>query len=179
MKRYLPLSILALVLVVASAASSCGSSEKEGQEQSGSSAPTRPAASAVASATSAPTQSPTRVCATASATVEEDIDTIIRDYLLGRDPALKGVTMHKKCYYADSSGTDWAMFAYSPIPEGATDPGYGITKKVPGGSWEVVAGPGTALVHCDLPPDVQVGLGLHDCSSMPTVSPTAAKTSSN
>jgi hypothetical protein len=178
MKRGLPLSILALVLVAALAAGSCGSSKKQGQGQPSSSTPTQPAVSETASPTSAPTRS--IGSATPSATVEEDIDTIIKDYVLSKSsPSIKDVRIDKKHYYTDSSGTIWLGFNVSPIPEGVTDPAYGIMKKVPGGSWEGVAGPGTSPVHCDLPADVQTGLGLHYCSYPPIVTPTASKTASN
>ena len=101
--------------------------------------------------------------ATASAASGEDVNEVIRNFVLSRS-GFKDVRVEHKTYYTDSSGTIWLRFAVSPLPEGVTDPASGLMKKAPGGSWEGVAGPGTALVwRCDLPEDVQTGLGLPYC----------------
>ena len=109
--------------------------------------------------------------ATASAASGEDVNEVIRDFVLSRS-GFKDIRVEHKTYYTDSSGTIWLRFAVSPLPEGVTDPASGLMKKAPGGSWEGVAGPGTALSwRCDLPEDVQRGLGFAVCSPQPT--PTA------
>lgn len=109
--------------------------------------------------------------ATASAASGEDVDEVIRDFVLSRS-GFKDVRVEHKTYYTDSSGTIWLRFTVSPLPEGLTDPASGVMKKAPGGRWEGVAGPGTALEwRCDLPEDVQRGLGFSVCS--PQATPTA------
>ena len=106
----------------------------------------------------------TDAVATASAASGQDVDKAIRDYALGLSaPTIKDVRIDKKTYYTDSSGTVWVAYHLYPLPEEVTDPAYGIMKRQPGGSWVGVAGPGTALIQCGLPEDVQTGLGLRYC----------------
>jgi hypothetical protein len=138
MNRKLLLSMLALALMTALAAGSCESPKNQSE--------------------STPTQS--AISATASATYEEEINRIIKDLVLSKDaPTIKDERVDKKSYYTDSSGTNWIGFVVSPIPEGVTDPAYGIMKKIPGGNWELV-NLGTGGVECGLPADVQSGLGF-------------------
>ncbi len=104
---------------------------------------------------------------------EEELNNAIRSYTLARaGPNIKDVTVDSKKYYTDSSGTDWVQFVLSPLPIGVTDDAYGFMKKVPGGDWQGVAGPGTAEVECSLPLEVQLALSYHSCEGFPTPSPT-------
>ncbi len=89
------------------------------------------------------------------------MDGIITDLLLN-NKATQDVTIGEKRYYNDPSGTTWVEFVASPIRKGTAEGGYGIIKKVPGGSWELV-NYGTGAVECGLPEDVQVGLGFDYC----------------
>jgi hypothetical protein len=83
------------------------------------------------------------------------------------DKAIKDLTaghletrVDDKKYYTDSSGTLWLLYRISPVPNGLTDPARGVMKRAPGGSWQPVSGPGTALYWCGLPEDVQTALGI-------------------
>ena len=145
---------IAVLLALIPITSACTSSGDRGQAQPPSNTPTQLPPSPAASATS-----------------EEPIDSIITEFVLST--SVPGhVIVNRTTYYTDSSGTTWLRFGVLLVHdvegEGVTDPGYGIMKKVPGGDWVGVSGPGTFGVECDLPPDVQTGLGFAICTSQPT-----------
>jgi hypothetical protein len=133
-KKSLLLSVLASILVTALAGGSCSASEKGGKG----------------------TPTPTNI--STSTTPEEDTSNIIRGLVLANS-GLEDVRVDIKRYYTDSSGTEWIGFVVYPIPEGATDQGVGIVKRVQGGDWELAA-LGTGPVGQYLPDDVKKGLGI-------------------
>ena len=129
------------------AGGSCASSSKQRDGAICPSPPTQSAVSPIASVTS------------------EGINQIIQRLVLSKVvPSVKSLTISGEHYYTDSSDTSWIEFDVFPTPA-AMRPGYGIVRKTPDGDWELVAGVGTPQIACDLPADVQVGLGS---SCLPT-----------
>lgn len=143
--KTLLLLILALVLVVALAGGSFVLYEYGKKQGEKTSTPTKTSQTATPSATT-------------SENSEEDINKIIRDCVLGMAaPSIEDVSIDKKYYYTDSSKTKWIRFHVSPLPEGVTDPAYGVMKKVKGGKWTTVDF-GTCCIEDNLPTDVKSGL---------------------
>jgi len=107
---------------------------------------------------------PTGQAATPWAKDEEEAEKAIKDHVpMGHGSGLEDIRVDDKYYYTDSAGVLWLEYRISPIPNGATDPAYGFMARVPGGNWEPTGGPGTWDVQCDLPADVQIGLGFEMC----------------
>jgi hypothetical protein len=98
---------------------------------------------------------------TAWARDEQEADKAIKDRVLGLS-SLGDWRVDDKKFYTDSSGVLWLKFNISPIPNGITDPAYGFIVKV-GRNWVGVSGPGTALVECDVPAEVQVAFEHGTC----------------
>jgi hypothetical protein len=106
--------------------------------------------------------------ATASADIGQDVDKAIRNYCVRNGyPNITDVRIDSKNYYTDSSGTLWMRFSVFPLPEGVTDHAVGIMKRAPDGEWVGASPPGTALIQCGLPQDVQTGLGFAYCPPQP------------
>ena len=119
-----------------------------------------PGRSETTSETAAPTQS--AVPATPSQTPEEDIDKIITDFVMDRSaPNIKGVKIDSKSYYTDSSAGAWIKFTVSAVPR-VVDPFSGIIRKVAGGEWQLI-NLEMGTMECDIPVEVQSGLGLAVC----------------
>jgi len=109
----------------------------------------------------APIQS--TVPATPSQTPEEDIDKIITDLVMERSaPNIHSVKIDSKSYFTDSSDGTWIKFTVSAVPESIGDACAGIVRKVPGGEWQLI-NLQMDTMECDIPVDVQSGLGLAVC----------------
>jgi len=104
------------------------------------------------------------VPATPSQTPEEDIDKIITDFVMDLSgPNTQSVGIDSKSYYTDSSAGTWIKFTASVIREVAAEgPFSGIITKARGGEWQLI-NLEMGSMECDIPVDVQSGLGLTVC----------------
>jgi hypothetical protein len=93
-------------------------------------------------------------------TAVEDIDQIIKKSVMSAAaPSITDVIIIDKKSYTDTQNTTWIRFNVAPVPEGATDPAYGVMKKEAGKSWKMVDF-GTCCIEDNLPTDVKQGLGF-------------------
>lgn len=91
---------------------------------------------------------------------EADLDTIIKKYVLsGSAPTVKDLIVLDKKIITDKEGTEWLKFNVKPLPEGVTDPAYGVMEKV-GEQWQGI-GFGTCCVEDNLSIEVGEALGFN------------------
>jgi len=93
-------------------------------------------------------------------TTAEDVDQIIKKSVMSASaPTITDVIITDKKSYTDTQNTTWIRFNVTPVPEGVTDPAYGVMKKEQGKSWEMIDF-GTCCIEDNLPEDVKAGLGF-------------------
>ncbi len=97
--------------------------------------------------------------ATAWAEEDEQADQAVK----GTASSAYNARVDDKMYYTDSDGNLWLQFNISPVPNDLTDPARGYMVKLPDGKWRVVSGPGTAMMECDLPVEVQTAFRHRTC----------------